>query len=156
LTGPDREMLYLVSVYTGLRASELASLTPAAFALDTAPATLTVGAAYAKHRREDVVPLHSELVGRLRPWLAGKCPGRPVWPGKWARDKQAGVMLKTDLATARAAWLAEAGPADRERREQSPFLAYRDADGRVADFHALRHTFITRLVKSGVRPKEAQ
>jgi hypothetical protein len=33
---------------------------------------------------------------------------------------------------------------------------YRDADGKVADFHALRHTCISNLVRAGVSPKEAQ
>ena len=57
----------------------------------------------------------------------------------------------------RPAWIAEARTdAEREHRERTFFLTYRDADGRVADFHALRHTFITRLVRSGARPKEAQ
>ena len=67
-------------------------------------------------------------------------------------------MLKTDLAAARAAWIEEAGDdqAERERRERSSILASRDADGRAADFHSLRHTFITRLVRSGVKPKEAK
>ena len=32
----------------------------------------------------------------------------------------------------------------------------RDDAGRVADFHALRHTFITNLARSGVHPKIAQ
>jgi integrase len=158
LKGPDREMLYLVSVYTGLRASELASLTPTSFSLEDTPPTLTVEAAYSKHRREDVVPLHADLVRRLRPWLAGKPAGQRVWPGNWAKGKEAGVMLKADLRKARTAWIEEAGgdQADRTRREQSSFMAYRDTDGRVADFHALRHTFITRLVRAGVKPKEAQ
>jgi len=35
-------------------------------------------------------------------------------------------------------------------------LAYRDSAGRYADFHALRHSFITSLVMGGVNPKEAQ
>ena len=29
-------------------------------------------------------------------------------------------------------------------------------DGRIADFHSLRHTFITNLVRGGVQPKVAQ
>ena len=33
---------------------------------------------------------------------------------------------------------------------------YKDAGGRVADFHALRHTFITNLAQGGVHPKTAQ
>src|SRR5205823_2777702 len=35
LSGSDRAMLYLVASYTGLRAAELASLTPVGFDLDT-------------------------------------------------------------------------------------------------------------------------
>src|SRR6516225_12472863 len=36
------------------------------------------------------------------------------------------------------------------------FLAYRDAEGRCADFHALRHSFITMVGKTGVSPREHQ
>jgi len=35
-------------------------------------------------------------------------------------------------------------------------IPYRDASDRVADFHALRHTFITRLARSGVAPAVAK
>jgi integrase len=35
-------------------------------------------------------------------------------------------------------------------------IPYKDEKGRFADFHALRYTFITNLVKSGVTPKLAQ
>jgi integrase len=35
-------------------------------------------------------------------------------------------------------------------------IAYRDESGRVADFHALRHTFITNLANGVVHPKTAQ
>ena len=35
-------------------------------------------------------------------------------------------------------------------------IPYRDSAGRVADFHALRHTFISSLAASGVHPKTAQ
>jgi len=38
----------------------------------------------------------------------------------------------------------------------SDFLEYRDAAGHVADFHALRHTYISRLVRSGANVKVAQ
>ena len=47
-------------------------------------------------------------------------------------------------------------PAERQEREQTSFLAYRDHAGSVADFHALRHTFISNLARSGVHPKQAQ
>jgi integrase len=136
MSGPDRAMLYVVAGYTGLRASELANLTPESFDLDSNPPTVTVEAAYSKHRREDVLPLHLSLVHLLRPWLALKLANTPVWPGSWAKDKKAGAMLQHDL--------------------KSAGIPYVDQSGLYADFHSLRHTFITNMVKSGVSPKTAQ
>src|SRR5262249_25183478 len=78
LCGPDRAMLYLVAAYTGLRASELASLTPESFDLISKQPTVTVQAAYSKHRREDVLPLHPSVVESLQPWLASKRPNERV------------------------------------------------------------------------------
>jgi integrase len=98
--GPDRAMLYLVAGMTGLRASELASLTPASFALDTGPPTVTVAAAYSKRRRRDDVPLHAGLVDELRAWLGGKPAGAALWPGKWAEQFSAAAMIRRDLDAA--------------------------------------------------------
>ncbi len=50
-------------------------------------------------------------------------------------------MLRVDLEAAGIAYRTGAG---------------RDGAGQVADFHALRHTFITNLVRGGVHPKVAQ
>jgi hypothetical protein len=44
----------------------------------------------------------------------------------------------------------------REDREASDFLRYTDHAGRKADFHSLRHSFVTNLASSGVHPKMAQ
>lgn len=136
LSGPDRAVLYLVALTTGLRASELASLTPQSFDTAADTPTVTVAAGYSKHRRQDTLPLHPAVVPTLRDWLSHRPAGEPCWPGKWARDKRAGVMLKADLAAAG--------------------IPYRDEQGRYADFHALRHTFISTMVASGVNPKDAQ
>ncbi len=67
-------------------------------------------------------------------------------------------MLKADLQRARTAWIEQASEDENEvkKRQRSNFLAYKDSDGRYADFHALRHTFITNMVKSGISPKIAQ
>ena len=66
-------------------------------------------------------------------------------------------MLREDLAAARAAWINQAVTAEeRSKRERTDFLIYRDHSGRVADFHALRHTFISNLAQGGVHPKDAQ
>ena len=55
------------------------------------------------------------------------------------------------------AWIDEAkNPEERADREQSGFLLPSDSSGREADFHSLRHGFITYLVTANVPPKVAQ
>ena len=66
-------------------------------------------------------------------------------------------LIRTDLDAAREAWIKEArSKEERLARRQSDFLAYRDGAGRVVAFHALRHTYISRLVASGAGLKVAQ
>jgi hypothetical protein len=45
---------------------------------------------------------------------------------------------------------------EREEREKSDFLLYRNAAGEVADFHATRHTYISGIVAGGASVKAAQ
>ena len=181
LSGESRSMLYLVAANTGLRASELASLTAASFDLTGDPPTVTVEAAYSKHRRRDVLPLRADLADRLCPLLstfdseaAGvphnerstkgdpeaetsgeRKPKRHMWAGTWA--EKSAKMLRRDLKAARAKWLKDArSDGERKRREQTTWLCYVDEAGRVFDFHALRHQFITNLARGKVHPKDAQ
>ena len=66
-------------------------------------------------------------------------------------------MIRYDLNAARTFWIAESQTPDEEkRRSESDFLRYRDSHGKFADFHGLRHTFITNLSLNGVDPKTAQ
>jgi len=151
LNGSTRAMLYRLAAMTGLRASELASLTSASFELAAHVPTVTLEASYSKHRREDVLPLHPDLVARLHQWLterkqhsdeqsvilsmdraAGANPER-LFPGTWT--EKAAKMLRNDLDAA-----------------DIPF----STDDGVADFHSLRHTFISNLAAGGVHPKLAQ
>ncbi len=155
LDGPTRAMLYRLAVETGLRASELGSLSRESFDLrDPAGATVTVEAGYSKHRRQDVLPLRRDMAELLASFLADRLAGQPIFP---MPDKPV-KMIQHDLAAARTVWLGEDGISERERkrRADSSFLTYRDAAGRVADFHALRHTFITRLAQSGIAPSVAK
>jgi integrase len=155
MTGPERAMLYRLAVETGLRRGELASLNSASFALDANPPTVCVAAAYSKHRREDVLPLRPGTAAAIRAYLSGRLDGEPAFnvPGHRLSAK----MLKADLEAARENWLNEARTdGERAKRKESRFLAYVDASGRIADFHALRHTFITNLIRSGCHPKTAQ
>ena len=169
LSGPDRAMLYLFAAFTGLRANELHSLTERSLEFGTDPPTVTVDAGYSKHRREDVLPLHNELAGRLQVWLDqrrrsqagepiiplnGRPPAAKLFSGTW--HKKAAKMIRRDLQAARDAWKGESVSAvDHEQRSQSEFLEFETEHGR-ADFHALRHTFITNLAGSGVHPKLAK
>ncbi len=181
LTGRDRATLYVVAANTGLRAAELASLTAASLNLEADQPTITVEAAYSKHRRRDVLPLRADLAGLLCPFVAdshAKADGKPqnrrgrradqdskagqeeaaaglLWPGSWA--KRSAKMLRADMEAAKAAWIKK-GATDREKAEraESDFLVYIDESGRVFDFHALRHQFISNLARAGASPKEAQ
>ena len=132
ITGPDRAIAYRLAAGTGFRVGELRSLTPGAFNLDADPPTVTVEAGYSKRRRADEQPIREDLADVLRPWLATKAPGRPVLrlPDKTAK------MMRVDLAAAE--------------------IPHTDDAGRVCDFHALRHTYISRVVESGASVKVCQ
>ena len=66
---------------------------------------------------------------------AGRTPKHPVFDT---------IPYKGDIVKMLRADLADAG------------IEYRDDTGLVVDFHSLRHTFITNLVRGGVHPKVAQ
>ena len=153
LDGFDRAVLYRMATGTGFRAGELSSLTPPSFKLDGKLPSVLVRAAYSKRRRDDLQPIRSDLADLLRPWLADKPSDAPVFdlPEKLV------PMLRADLSRARARWIkATPDRVERRKRCQSDFLAYQDSEARVVDFHALRMTYITLLVKAGVSVKEAQ
>ena len=155
MSGADRAMLYRLAVETGLRSAELRSLTRGSFKLDGDTPTVEIAAAYAKNRRQDTLPLKPDTADALARNFAGKMPTAPAF----AMPKSDRIidMMKADLTAARTAWIAAAGT-QRERtdRDESTFLAYRDGADRCADFHALRHTFISNLAAGGVHPKTAQ
>src|SRR5262249_44833417 len=84
-TGPDRAMLYRLALGSGFRAKELRTLVPERFNLSANPPTVTVLACFSKNREEAVQPIAQSLADQLRPWLAAKTPGRPVFAGMNAR-----------------------------------------------------------------------
>ncbi|MHC4867775.1 MAG: tyrosine-type recombinase/integrase [Planctomycetota bacterium] len=136
MTGRERALLYLLVANTGLRAGEAASLTWRSFDLDNPAPTVTVLAAFSKHRRQDVLPLRSDVAGQFRWWRSerNEPPEARVFP-KFNRRKAAD-MLKIDLEAAQ--------------------IPYKDAAGRYADFHALRHSFISSLDHPDISVKVAQ
>ncbi len=124
-------MIYRLAVLTGLRANEIRTLRKSSFVLDEPVPTVTVEAAFSKHRRKDVQPIPHDLVPALRDHLRSKS------------DEEAAFRMLANPIEGLRQDLAAAG------------VEYRTKEG-YADFHAFRHTFITRLVKAGVNPKTAQ
>ena len=78
--GETRSRIYLLSYLTGLRRTEIASLTPVSFDLEGDPAKLTVEAQNSKHRKKDVLLLYPDLV-RVLPWWLESIPAdQPLFP----------------------------------------------------------------------------
>ena len=134
MTGQARALLYRVAVETGLRANELSSLTRQSFDVESEQPKVTVQAGYSKRRREDHVPMRAELAQALRPALAAIEPAASVFT--MPRAENVAKMLRKDLKAAG--------------------IPYKDEDGKVADFHALRHTCGSWLMAANVHPKIIQ
>ena len=140
--------MYKTTALTGLRRSEIASLTVGDVTRDGAP-SLRILPKHEKARRGALVPLRADLARELCDWLDGR--------------------LAREQAEARAADKpipARVSPADRlfvvptlktfDRDLDAAEIAKRDESGRTVDFHSLRSTFATLLSKGGVAPRIAQ
>lgn len=133
----DRAWLYRVAACTGIRASELASLTPESFRLDTSPPVVVVEAADAKGKREEPIPIPGHLLESLRPWLAKKPAKRRLWPGRWAELRQQQFWLERDLKRAG--------------------IVPRDENGkRLYTFHSLKRRYVVRLIEAGAKIHEVR
>jgi len=136
MTAKARTMLYTLAVSTGFRASELASLTWQSFNLSDSEPSVTVLAAYSKHRRDDVQPLRLDIAQQLADWKAEQEADEQAKVFATFNPNKGAEILKKDLEVAG--------------------IDYEDAAGRFADFHSLRHSFASILNQSGVSPKVAQ
>jgi len=132
MAGPERALLYRLALETGLRVGELRSLTRESFNLDSEKPSVTVEAMHAKNRKESEIPLKRETAEMLRGFLAQKLPKAAAFK----MPERVCEMFRADLEAAG--------------------IPYVNESGGVADFHSLRHTFITTLTTSGVNPKIAQ
>jgi integrase len=132
LAGP-RMLLYLLAMHTGLRRGEINALRGGDFHLDTANPYWVLPAAFVKNRKEQPRPLHPELVEELQ------------------KLKAAGKMKPEDLV------FPERVPPMKVIRAdfKAAGIPLTDERGHRVDFHALRTTYITRLQRAGVSPREA-
>lgn len=138
LTGEDRYHLYLTAFATGFRAGELATLTPESF--DLTGCVVTLARKSSKNRKGARQPIPPGVAEQLKPFIDGKHEGKPVWPSsKRGWHGKAAGMIRRDLKAAGIPY-----------RVDTP-------DGpRYADFHALRHSYLSALAASGINPRELQ
>jgi hypothetical protein len=120
-------------MHTGLRRGEINALHGGDFHLDTANPYWMLPAAFVKNRKEQPRPLHPELVAELQ------------------KLKAAGKLKPEDLV------FPDGVPTMKEIRKdfKKAEISLKDERGHVVDFHALRTTYITRLQRAGVSPREA-
>ena len=156
MDGTERMLLYRTAVETGLRSSELRSLTRGNLYLREDSPFITCKAGSTKNRQNAKQYVQPELATDLQAHIATKAPKTAVF--SMPHRTRLAAMLRADLAEARKAWLAEAthDPDEYAKREQSDFLAATNHDGEVVDFHALRHTTGAWMTIAGVHPKAVQ
>lgn len=131
--GPERALIYRLAMETGLRANEIRTLTGNAFNLDGLQQSVTVEARHAKNRKSATLPLRPVLADLLRAHLQDKLPGALAF--NMPASTHTAEMLRGDLAAAGVDYQTDQG---------------------FADFHALRHTFISNLARAGVMPNVAK
>ena len=124
-----RKVVYLSAVSTGLRRSELEALQWGDVDLDSAKPVFKVRASTTKNGKPATIDLQASLVKELRLIASeGQTASDPVF----SKGIPSMYVFKGDLSRAG--------------------IALTDAQGRRADFHALRHTLCTNMARAGVSP----
>ena len=127
-------------IYTGLRKSELASITACQVHLDERYPCLELMAKDEKGGRGAMIPLRADLVELVRSYIETyrQRLGCTVLPHDTRLFPMHVDMIRVfdrDIAAAN--------------------IAKHDLRGHVVDLHALRHTFGTHLARAGVAPRVA-
>jgi integrase len=128
--GRDRAMLYRVALGTGLRLNELKSLTARSLHLMGTHPYVALAAKDEKNRKGARQPIPQDLARRLRDWIKGRDPDAPLWQYGTGHQGTPNRQLARD--------------------QKSAGIVTPDADGRVLDFHSLRHTYITWGLRAGI------
>ena len=128
----EQRIVYLTAALTGIRHGELKELCWGDFNLVGEKPSVTVRASVSKNHRQACLPLHPDLVEALRQFCPANVQvGELVFKGRVPRSENFVAHLK------------------------AANIAKTDAQGRVVDFHSLRHTFCTNLHRAGVSQREA-
>jgi integrase len=135
--GRERALIYRVLLNTGLRWGELRSITNGQACLDAVPPFLLLEARNEKNRKGSNIPLRSDLLPALKAHIEAR---RRNWPYPISDAAWAAVPLFNMPSIGRHALYEDLKWAGIQKR---------DANGKVLDVHALRHTFGTMLALSG-------
>jgi integrase len=163
--GRERELVYKAFVLTGLRKSELQSITVAQVDLDADPPCLLLYAGDEKNRHGSNIQLRSDLASDIRTWLTDRLhamqaaclkAGEPIpmkLPGDLTLFNVPGGLLRIfnrDLVAAGIARIVK------NPKTGKKVIDKRDERGRTVDVHALRTSFCTHMSKGGVAPATTQ
>ena len=147
--GRKRALFYRIAVYTGLRVSEIKSLTIADTHLDSAPPHLRLHAKHDKARRGARQPLPDDLAAAIRDYLADRLVE--------AQEKAIALRQPVPPALSPDEKLIPKAPTLRVFNKDLKLagIPKKDDWGRTVDLHGLRHTFGTFLARGGVHPRTA-
>lgn len=147
----ERLMMYRLAIETGLRSSELRSLTRGSLSLTERDPHVVVKANITKNSKQAKQYVSDELAADLTKLVARKLPGALVF-NVTSRTEMART-LRSDVDDARSLWLKTK---EGKKGKDSDFLKSPTSQGEVIDFHALRHTCGAWLVQQGVTLAEVR
>lgn len=155
MSAKHRALLYELAIQTGLRQSEVRSLTPGKFYLQQSPAYVVLPGARTKNRKPARQFVTDSLRARLIEHVA-KCRGAdPVF--HLCDQSRVAEVIRKDLAKARDNYIKRGRTkTEKRRRKESDHLAATNHEGETFDFHSLRHTCGAWLAMQGENPKTIQ
>jgi integrase len=140
IAASDRAILYQFAVETGLRSGAISKLLKSSFGThEGSPAVYVPPGAPNKYKSGRWLVLRESMSLLMTTHLAKKMPAAKAF--QFPTRGHGAKIIKADLDAARAQWIAEAATdKERQQREESNFLCYKDDQSRFLDFHAFRHT----------------
>lgn len=147
----ERLLMYELAIESGLRSSELRSLTKASLVLVGDDPHVKVKASITKNATAAKQYISDGLATKLSKAVARKLPGATVF--NVVERTYMAKILREDIAEARKLWLATP---EGKKDKDSDFLKSPNSQGEIIDFHALRHTCGAWLVMQGVTLAEVQ
>jgi integrase len=149
--GRERALTYKTLVLTGLRKSELASLSVAQLRLEGPTPYVDLDAADEKNREGNDIIIRADLADDLRTWLSDKLASLQ------AEALRTGGPIPTRLPSMTPVFYVPSGLDKIFNRDlKLAKIPKRDERGRTLDVHALRTTFGTLLGRGGVPLRTAQ